>query len=1415
MYICFIKYRNKTSLFTLIKQLVANRYLVVFILFFLSFSAYSQFDDITDCGFDQLTLRHVNNDPEKKKSFDKLNKLINNTYTSLRQTRSLGNNISLPIVVHLIVPPGTPIGIGNNLTDEQVRDGIDLLNQSFRNEGSFFNPDGVDTEIQFCLASRTADGQPSSGITRTESDLVASNNCASGLGTDAADGNAIKGLINWPCNEYINVWLVTDLFNDNFGCGLAGFATLPTNNCGVGDGVMQESRYWNTIGGTGVTAHELGHFLGLLHTFSGGCTNDNCLQDGDLVCDTPPDNSQEGPCDSNSCNTDIPDLIDDSFNYMDYTGCTPMKFTEGQKARMLGVLETARSSLCLSNACNPVLRNDLAVALINQSGVQCDNIICPQVTVRNVGLDTIFEFEILFDLSNAPSNSFNWSGELLPNERLKLTLNCIEVIGTSYNISGSVSTVNGIQDENGNNDNFVDTGNIFTSPQLTLNNLEQAVCLSNGAVILDVINGTPPYLFTLDGFSTSRSVGIFTLLSAGDYSCIVRDDNGCLDSLDFTITNDCVFTDPDEFVLNLDAFATGNQCYTLTRDLQGEAGSIWYQSNINLNNSFKAAFTINFGTKNADGADGLAFVLQPISTAIGVSGGGIGYQGVSPSFVCEFDTWQNNNNSDPGYDHISLMKNGDVNHSSANNLFGPIPIKGTNANPQNVEDGSFYELSFEWDEMLNTFKVYVDCELKLEYKIDLKQEIFNGDSEVFFGFTSSTGGFSNVQQVCLKHLSFLDSLSNLSICLGDSTSIIVNPVFDSYQWTPLEDISNANTNQPVFSPDSSRWYFVTMDDGCGFVIEDSLFVEVLDYEFEAIPLDDNICDDTSLSQIIVTTNIDSNTILYSIDGTNYSQDTFFTGLADGSYTIFSDLNGCLKTKNVNIESRKNLLDSLVYLQHPNCQNPLGIITLTGIDGTPPYTYRINGGIQQATGHFDGLLSGNYTITIEDQQGCMKEVSFTLTEQIYTLSLQIDDQNLELSCVDTTAFISVTAIGGSGPYLYRLDDSPIVFEGIFVDLPTGPHKIYSIDEFGCSSDTLSFMVTEDTTLFNTPLFASICSGDSFLLASSYYKESGVFLDTLIASNGCDSILELKLTVNEVYEQNISVMLCEGENFTVGNSNYSSTGLYRDTLKTIDNCDSIILLDLTVYNTFLEQQELSICQNDSIKVGTNNYSIAGLYLDTLYTSMGCDSIIETSLTVFENSIDSFFVERCEGETFTIGQQVYNSSGIYIDSFTNSRGCDSILYVDLTVFPTIEQEEMYEICQGESVIIRGEEFDTEGSYIQTISDNNNCDRIIEIEIQIVNTSACDQKICNAYIPNVFSPNDDGTNDVFTAYSPSISFNSLSIFDRWGNLVFQSSEEDPSWDGNLRGREALEGVYVYQLSGICITNSVVNYFGDLTLLR
>jgi hypothetical protein len=143
------------------------------------------------------------------------------------------------------------------------------------------------------------------------------------------------------------------------------------------------------------------------------------------------------------------------------------------------------------------------------------------------------------------------------------------------------------------------------------------------------------------------------------------------------------------YVLNGSATQDNCHCYTLTQEIQTQSGSIWNKNKIDLSQPFDYFFNVYLGCKDLDGADGIAFVLQPVSTSLGSTGEGLGFGGIVPSLGVTIDTYQNTNDNDPFYDHIAIQANGDVQHFTANNLAGPVSALSTGGN---IEDCQWHIL---------------------------------------------------------------------------------------------------------------------------------------------------------------------------------------------------------------------------------------------------------------------------------------------------------------------------------------------------------------------------------------------------------------------------------------------------------------------------------------------------------------------------------------------------------------------------------------------------------------------------------------------------------------------------------------------------------------------------------------------------
>lgn len=300
-----------------------------------------------------------------------------------------GNQLrTIPVVVHVIHNGGN-----ENISQSQIESQIEVLNEDFgKYPGTNGDGAGVDTKVRFCLARIDPDGDCTNGVVRIQSHLA---------NHQTYQRNLLTELSVWDPARYLNIYVVASI-NGNVG-GYASFPGGPPSE----DGIVIRHNLFGRLGtatGLGRTCtHEVGHWLGLYHTFQNGCGSDPCL-DGDLVCDTPPVSQANFNCpsNSNSCSNDVPDLDDQVENYMDYTNdaCQNM-YTNGQSLRMEASLDTIRT---------------LIWSLANLAATGCDSAYVPPtscpVKADFVALNTQICEGIDVDFSDRSLNgptSWNWS----------------------------------------------------------------------------------------------------------------------------------------------------------------------------------------------------------------------------------------------------------------------------------------------------------------------------------------------------------------------------------------------------------------------------------------------------------------------------------------------------------------------------------------------------------------------------------------------------------------------------------------------------------------------------------------------------------------------------------------------------------------------------------------------------------------------------------------------------------------------------------------------------------------------------------------------------------------------------------------------------------------------------------------------
>ena len=176
---------------------------------------------------------------------------------------------------------------------------------------------------------------------------------------------------------------------------------------------------------------------------------------------------------------------------------------------------------------------------------------------------------------------------------------------------------------------------------------------------------------------------------------------------------------------------------------------------------------------------------------------------------------------------------------------------------------------------------------------------------------------------------------------------------------------------------------------------------------------------------------------------------------------------------------------------------------------------------------------------------------------------------------------------------------------------------------------------------------------------------------------------------IWQQVFSI--CDGDSIVVGNSVYNTIGNYTDTLTSFNGCDSIVYTNISITPPIIWQQAFSICNGDSIIVGSSIYSLSGTYTDSLSTIYGCDSTVYTTLIV-NNSVDfQQSITLCNGDSLVVGSNTYYNTGNYSDILTAISGCDSIIFSDLDFYqsPSLfiqTSPDPPEICLGETILLEG---------------------------------------------------------------------------------------------------------------------------------
>jgi len=484
-------------------------------------------------------------------------------------------------------------------------------------------------------------------------------------------------------------------------------------------------------------------------------------------------------------------------------------------------------------------------------------------------------------------------------------------------------------------------------------------------------------------------------------------------------------------------------CITITPNEFFNSGSFWNETPLDLSESFEIIVKPNFGciTASPDGGDGIAFILQTNGTnqlPTG-DGGNLGYNGITPSLVVQFDTYRDNpllfpDNNDPGggffpyYDHVGLMKNGSCNHETAEDL-STVPFSPTFTDVEDCVLYNDHQITFLWDVTSQNFQVIYCNDLEgcfnvVDQNIDISNDIFSGNNLVNWGFTGSTGGAKNEQGICVQYFDKQPKLKDTTVCFQDNLNIDLSCMNNfSFEWKDLAgNIISSSSVFDIEATANSDYEVIITNNYTGRVFTEQFTVNVLSPYLDEVVSDhlDNDCYGYSNGQFTVNYQDAIGTVNFSLNGViNQISPTFSNLFADNYEIVAEDEYGCRDTLNILITE-----ESEIFLNIDNITPVLCNTTNTGsIEVTP------NGGV----GNFnvswindDGdsfnqedlfnLNDGFYNYTVEDANNCIS-TGQVFVDQIN--SIDIDTLSLvQIDCFQgNTGEISVNPSGGLAPFIF--------------------------------------------------------------------------------------------------------------------------------------------------------------------------------------------------------------------------------------------------------------------------------------------------------------------------------------------------------------------------------------------------------------
>jgi gliding motility-associated-like protein len=621
--------------------------------------------------------------------------------------------------------------------------------------------------------------------------------------------------------------------------------------------------------------------------------------------------------------------------------------------------------------------------------------------------------------------------------------------------------------------------------------------------------------------------------------------------------------------------------------------------------------------------------------------------------------------------------------------------------------------------------------------------------------------------------------------------------------------------------------------------------------------------------------------------------TTASGLAAGTYTAtVMDAIGCTDSATtVTITEPAELNVAVDTTINVSCNGGSNAsITVTPFGGTPAYTYAWSPGAQ-STQTATGLGAGIYSVTVTDQNSCVRTISMPVTEPPVLSSVVSSVVNPP--CTDSVGSASVVVSGGTIPYYYAWNSTPTQTGSTMLDVPAGSYTCTITDSNNC-------VVTNTVTITNpTPVVASvaldsviICAGGTSSLSATATGGTGVYTYvwmsppvqnggtlpfsqsqtttytvTAYDQNNCASPPDT--VVGVVYSMNQSSITATGDSLICpGHSaavfvqlNSTNTGpLTYSWTNLAGNGPGAYVVTPNVPTTYVVTvtNSCGIVVKDSITVGFNPPPTVTLVTNSnAICAPSTIQYFDASVSGNPNDpIVSWLWNFGDGGTSTLPDpdHEYTAPGSYNISLTvtTAGGCinsNSAQPFNVQAYPfpnaaftpnatTLNMPYDQLICTNQSTPVAGSTYQWnfgDGSTSTLLNPHHSYNSVGTYEIELITTTShgCRDTAyaevttdADVVFPNVFTPNPNGgngggynpfdnSNDVFYPFTAGVTDYHLQVFNRWGELIFESKDINIGWDGYYRGKICQQDVYIYKAYLKLNNGKEYDKTGDITLLQ